>query len=161
VEDQDKHLILIKLIQNIMEKETAIWEWNPLISLGPLKFGDPIEPVISEFSLYKLDKPFEEADWDSYEFPNCDKRIYAEEKHITSIGCFDDLYYNGQDLFGLTIEKIKIIFGEEYKTGEVILFDFEDDEFEETPIRFYNYGLQVWIKNGVVESAIIRGVSTN
>jgi hypothetical protein len=141
-----------------MTKEIDVWEWNPLISIGPIKFGNPIDPIILEFSLCKLNKPFEEADWDSYEFPGFDKRIYSENNLITSVGCFDNLYYKGEDLFGLTLDKIKIVFGEEDEIGETIIFDFENNEYEKIPIEFYNYGLQIWIKDGVVESAMLSGI---
>jgi hypothetical protein len=140
-----------------MKEEMAIWEWNPLVSIGSLKFGESIEPIISEFDLYKLDKPFEEADWDSYEFPDLDKRVYTEDDHITSIGCFDDLYYKGQNLFGLTLDEIRTLLGEEDEIGETVLLDFEDGEYEKTPVEFYKYGLQIWIRDGVVESAMLTG----
>jgi hypothetical protein len=138
-----------------MKEEITVLEWIPMISIGTLKFGEFVEPVISKFDLHKLDKPFDGADWDSYEFPNCDKRVYAEDGKITRIGCFDDLYYKGENLFGLTLDEIRVLLGEEDEIGESILFDFEDGEFEETPIEFYQYGLQIWLRDGVVESAII------
>ncbi len=140
-----------------MKEEIITWEWSPLVSIGSLKFGESIDPVISKFDLYKLDKPFEEADWDSYEFPNRDKRVYAEDGHITIIGCFDDLYYEGKDLFGLTLDEIRSLLGEEDEIGETVLFDFEDGEYDKTPVEFYKYGLQIWLRDGMVESAMISG----
>jgi hypothetical protein len=142
----------------LLKEELITWEWIPLVSIGSLKFGEPIEPVISKFDLRKLDKPFEEADWNSYEFLGCDKRVYAEDGNITSFGCFDNLYYKGRDLLGLTLNEIRVLFGEEDKIGETVLFDFEDGEFEETPVEFYEYGLQIWLRDGVVESAMISAI---
>jgi hypothetical protein len=141
-----------------MKEEITIWEWIPLVSIGPLKFGEPIEPVISKFDLRKLNKPFEEADWDSYEFPDFDKRVYTKDGNITSLGCFDNLFYKGEDLFGLTLDEVRVLLGEEDEIGETVFFDFEDDEYEKTPIEFYKYSVQIWLRDGVVESAMISAI---
>jgi hypothetical protein len=142
-----------------MPKEVNAWEWKPLISIGKIIFGDPIDPIITEYNLSELPKPFDEAYWDSYEFPDCNKRIYSEDKIVTTVGCFDNLYYGENNLFGLTLDEIRNIFGEEEKVGGTVTFDFEDDEFEEIPIEYYSLGLQLWFRDGVVESAMLSGAS--
>jgi hypothetical protein len=131
------------------------WEWKPLISVGILRFGKSIETIISEFNLHKLDKPFEEFELDSYDFPDHNKIVCAEGGYITIIGCFDELYYKGENLFGLTLDEIRSRLGEEDEIGKPVLFDFEDGEYEKISVEFYKYGLQIWIRDGVVESAML------
>jgi hypothetical protein len=143
----------------MMPEEAIIWKWNPLISIGEIIFGEPIEPLIIKYDLIELPKPFDEAYWDSYEVPDFSKRIYSEDGIVTIVGCFDNLYYGENNLFGLTFGEIRGLLGEEDKVGETVTFDFEDDDFEEIPIEYYKLGLQLWFRDGIVESAMLSGTS--
>jgi hypothetical protein len=140
-----------------MEGKSIKWIWLPLVSVGSIKFGELADPVIEKFKLCKLEKPFEEADWDSYEFPDCETQIYTENSNITSVGCFDNIYYGDENLFGLTLDEIRKCIGQESEIGETIFFDFVGNEFEKTPIEFDDLSLQLWFRDGVVESAMVSG----
>jgi hypothetical protein len=142
-----------------MEGKNIYWDWNPLISVGPFKFGESAKPLIQEYGLRELEKPFEEADWNSYEFPDCETRVYTnKELKIDSIGCFDNIYYKGQNLFGLNLDQIRNLLGEEDEIGETVLFDFEDNEYEKFPVEFEKLSLQIWFKDDMVESAMVHGL---
>jgi hypothetical protein len=97
-----------KALKAIMKNEQAMqWIWEPLISIGSIKFGEFIEPLIFKFELEKLEKPFEDCSWETYRFPSCNTCLYSENSQVTSAGCFDNLYYKGRNLFGLTIGEIR------------------------------------------------------
>jgi hypothetical protein len=155
-EKDNKYLsTTLESIWNTMKDKMTAFEWTPLVSVGLLKFGESLDSIIHEFDLHKLDKPFEEFELDSYEFPNDDKRVYTEDGNIVYVACFDSLYYKGGNLVGLTLDEIRVLFGEEDKIGESTIFDFEGDEYEEIPVEFYGYGLEIWIRDEVVQSAIV------
>jgi hypothetical protein len=141
----------------IMEGETIKWIWHPLFLVGSIKFGELAHPVIQKFKLRKLKRPFKEFYLDSYEFPDCETRIYTENSNINSVGCFDNIYYGDENLFGLTLDEIRNRLGQESEIGETIFFDFKDNKFEKTPIEFDDLSLQLWFRDGVVESAMVSG----
>jgi hypothetical protein len=141
-----------------MGAQEISWDWQPLVSVGPIKFGELAEPAIQKFSLQKQEKPFESFDSDTYEFPNCETRIYVDENQkIEDVGCSDNIYYQGENLFGLTLDEIRLRFGKEDKIGETLYFEFEDGDFEEIPVEFEKLGLQLWLRDGVVVSAMVFG----
>lgn len=134
----------------MIEKET-IWNLTPHISVGVFKFQTSINPLIAKLNLLKLDE--KRGEWDEYEIPGCETLVYADDNGIIEyVACYDNLYYEGKNLFGLKIDEIRKILGEEGKTGKTVLFDFKDNEFEKTPIDFEQWGLDMWFKNEVVES---------
>lgn len=134
-----------------MMEKINVWELNPNISVGVFKFQESINPLISEFNLLKLDE--KQGEWDGYEIPNHETRVYVDDNGIIEcVGCFDNLYYQGKNLFGLKIDEITKIMGEEGKIGKAVLSDFQDGEFEKTPIEFEQWGLEIWFRHGVVES---------
>jgi hypothetical protein len=139
-----------------VEGKAIQWHWVPCVSVGPIIFGEPVAPVIGKFDLQKLEKDYEDADWDTYEFPDCETRIYVDENGgIKEIGCFDNLYYQGQNLFGLTLDEIRVLLGPEDEIGKIVLFDFPGNEFEKFPVEFENFSAQFWFREGVVESVMI------
>lgn len=134
----------------MIEKEIT-WDLTPNISVGVFKFQTSINPLISKLNLLKLNE--KQGEWDGYEIPDCETRVYADDNGIIEcVGCYDNLYYEGKNLFGLKVDEIRKIIGEEGKTGKTVLFDFKDNEFEKTPIEFEQWGLEIWFKNGIVES---------
>jgi hypothetical protein len=132
------------------------WNWEPLISIGSIMFGESIEPLIIKFGLEKLEKPFEECNWETYRVFNCNTCLYSENSRVTSAGCFDNLYYKGQNLFGITIEEVRIILGKESEIGEAMRYYVGEEEIEQTPVEFDELSLQLWFINGIVTSAIVH-----
>jgi hypothetical protein len=146
----------------MMQHKNIYWDWNPLVSVGPFKFGESAILFIQEYNLQELEKPFQEADWNSYEFTDCETRIYTnEDSEIERIGCFDNIYYEGQNLFGLTLEGVQNIFGKADKIGEIIEYDIEDDKFEAFPMEFERFGAQIWFENSIVDSVMTHGFLDN
>lgn len=141
------------------KKLVTRWNWVPLISVGPFKFGEPADPVIEKLNLQKLEKPYEEFDSDSYEVSDGSVRLYTDEDgRIDGVGCFENIYYQDEDLFGLTLDEIRLRLGKEDQIGETILFDFKDNEYEKVPVEFEKWSLQLWFREGVVESAMVNGL---
>jgi hypothetical protein len=136
-----------------MIQEEIIWEWIPNISVGVFKFQTSLTPSISELNLVKLDE--KQGEWDGYEIPNWETRVYADDDGIVeSVGCYDNLYYQGENLFQLTIDEIRQIMGADGDLEESILSDFQDGKFEIIPITFEEWGLTIWFVNGAVRSII-------
>jgi hypothetical protein len=133
------------------------WIWEPFISIGSIKFGEFIEPLIIKFGLEKLEKPFEDCSWETYRFPDCNTCLYSEDSQVTSAGCFDNLYYKGRNLFGLTIDEIRNTLGQESEIGETIKYYIKEEEVEQIPVEFDELSLQIWFGGGLVESAIVHG----
>jgi hypothetical protein len=139
-----------------MEDKTMKWDWHPCVSVGPLTFGESISPLIEKFDLQELDTDQAASGHIPYDFPNCETRIYAnEDGEIENVGCFDNLYYQGQNLFGLTLDEIRALLGPEEEIGETVLFDFPGNEFEKFPVDYYELGAQFWFRDGVVESVMV------
>jgi hypothetical protein len=122
------------------------WNWKPLISVGPLKFGQPAIPLIKKYNLIALESDCESSDWDTYEFPNSQTRIYVENSYIDSVGCYDNLIYEGTNLLGLSLNEIRSILGNENEIGEVIEM--------QTPIEYETLGLQLWLEDKITIGGI-------
>lgn len=126
-----------------------LWNWKPLISVGPIKFGQLADSIIQQYDLVKLEPPCKSADWETFEFPNCETRIYVYDSEIESVGCYDNLFYKGIDLLGLSLEEIIPILGKQYEIGEII--DMQ------APVDYENLGLQLWMENKIMTGGICSG----
>jgi len=125
-------------------------ELNPLRSVGPFVFGEPAQPVIEEQGFTRATDPIYNGDpWDTYESPDGETTVHVEGGVIDSAGCYSELNFGGVNLIGLSFEALRELLGPEDEVG--------DDISGETPVEFESFGLQVWIKDGVVESIMCHG----
>ena len=95
------------------------FDLNPLVSVGPIRFGEPIGRVVRKHRLVKRGKPFEQANWVTFEFPDCETRVYSVDGLVTSVGCYDNCIYKGKDLFGMTLSELRNHLGKETLIDEL------------------------------------------
>jgi len=131
-----------------------IWNWTPRVSVGPFRFGDPIDDYIDRFKLTRfhdeLEKRFE-FDWETYDVPGHRVQIHVKEKKIESVACYETCLFDGFNLIGATIESVVEKLGHApNEIGEAIEIG---DEFQ-TTAEFASIDLQLWLRpNKTVASA--------
>ncbi|CBN57583.1 MULTISPECIES: hypothetical protein [Kamptonema] len=133
-----------------MKDNILIWHWQPLVSIGYIHFGEAATPIVTKYNLQKLEPDCKSGDWDTYEFPECETRIYVENCYIVGVGCYDNLFYQGQNLFGLSLDDIRQILGQEDEIGEMI--------GTQIPIEYFRLGVQLWMKDDAIVGAICNGL---
>lgn len=132
---------------NINDDQEIIWDWIPLVSIGPIKFGQDPKLLIQRYSLIICDADEEEI---AYEFPDETTRVYVVDGKVDSVGCYDQFYYKGNIMVGMHLSEVLNILGP----------PDEIDKFygDSRPLEYDNYGLQLWITaNNTVHSAIVSG----
>lgn len=123
-----------------------LWILSPNVTVADIEFDIPIEFYIEQYDL-RFVACDDDTDWDTYEFPDCDSEIYAEEGRVVSVGCYDELIYEGVDLFGMTFDELVSLLGGPEEIGEAI--------GSRTPLEFERYGMQVWLsEEGMVDSVM-------
>ena len=96
-----------------MAENIEIYKWVPLNSVGPFKFGEPIEKYEKTFHLERkeyLDDPTDEPElyenpWKAYSVPDVDINIYTEKDLVFSIYCSEIVTYKGVNLIGMNIHE--------------------------------------------------------
>lgn len=127
-----------------------VWEWEPNSSLGPIKLGDQISYYVEVFDLIG-EEDEDLIGWMDYKLPNVDTYIYAENGVIASICSYEEFIYKGKNLIGIeTSELLNTLGYEPDEVGESVLYDNGDIQ---TPLEYFNLGLQLWIRNEEVVSA--------
>ena len=88
-------------------------------------------------------------EWETYEIPGYESRVYVEDGRVDRIGCYDELIFKGTNIIGLSLSEFRALFGPEDEIGE---------EFDgEVPVEFEKVGLQVWLRDDVVQCVICSG----
>lgn len=135
-----------------------IWDWKPLESIGGIKFGDCINELAKKYHLHPLKKMYESDEWETYEIPENLTKVYvAKDQIVEDIGCFDNLYYNGKNLFNLTLDEVREILGLEDEVGEAIYNYYDEEPYEKIPVEFESLGLQLWFRGGIAVDAMVCG----
>ena len=124
---------------------TSDFDWVPTVSVGRIKFGEPVtEHVESGYLRYRegpLHKPGEGGyvhgdDEDPSAYLDDEKRV------VDSVNCFTALIYRGQNLIGIPIKEALDILGQLPDiSGDKILED--DDEYT---VEFDRLGLILWVR---------------
>ncbi len=129
--------------------------WIPLKCVGPFNFGDQIDEYRNNFFLKLIPEEYnEKVDWDVYGITNDEIRIYVENGKIEAVSCEADWFYNGKNMIGMRIKDVLNLLRMEPDTVET-------EELVEGPQEVYDFGdlgLQLWVKNGVVVTAICSGL---
>jgi len=124
------------------------WSLDPLVSVGPVHFGELAHPLIKKYGLHRLE-PEVSSGRETYEFNDCETRVYVEGGRIVCVGCFDELFYQGKNIFGLSFEEMHELLGPEDDIGE--------DICGLVPVEYEKLGLQIWLRNGFVDSVMCNG----
>ena len=122
------------------------WQWVPGKSVGPFQFGSDANLVIEQFGLRKLEPDCSIADWNSYEIPGCESRISTEDNKISSVSCWDSLYYNERDILNMSLIEARALFGTEEGVKSI---------GKDAMVLFYDsMGLTLFFDGEWIESAI-------
>jgi len=125
------------------EEEIPFINWVLAVDegVGPFRFDLSVEEVrelIDEYGLIKIidDEPSDVIDWDTYEIPGCESRIYIRHDGLIDyIGCYDELYFEGSNLIGMTRDELVSLLGEESEVEDFFLFYY--------PACYYESGLGI------------------
>lgn len=137
-------------------EKTKLFEWTPLVGLGPLKFGLAVEPYVKQGTLvpFEFDVGFKDATgWDHYSYAaddnDDDTLVSVESGRIVSIGCYRHCVLRGCSLIGSDYETVKELIGSE-PVGDP---DVEEvgDQMQEV-YDFGEAGALIWVLDGVVVS---------
>jgi hypothetical protein len=155
--------------------DISFWTWIPCISIGPFKFGEPIDQYIERYKLVENDTYSELVlregfyDWmrlkndseNAYVIPHFDFAftIYTKHNLIDTLGIDTYLYYNKQDIIYTSLEEaMKIINRPTWDKMEQqeVIDDMQNIYY------FYDLGLTLWtLDNKVVTAFCNNGVIPN
>lgn len=130
------------------------FEWIPLVSVGPVKFGDNIEDHLrSGFAIEdKFDEDPEEPDYidrdDVLSF-----RVGEDSVTVESIHTWESLVYKGRNLIGMNQESLLKHLGAEPDSVEKE--EEPTDEVIETILSFDRLGLLVWLRKSMVHAVAV------
>jgi hypothetical protein len=126
-------------------------EWIPQKKVGPFKFGHSIKEYIQKYNLVSIPEEYnEKASWSVYKVGE-DDRIYVEEDKIVSILCCSKCLYKDRNLIGMSIDEVSILLGSKPDEKDMVELSNGLQEVYE----YDQFGLQLWVMNGNVITAII------
>jgi hypothetical protein len=133
-----------------MKYKPIEWNWEPLISLGTIYFGEDMNSVVNRLGL-ELDESSENDDWLKYESTNLGIQVFSEDSKVKRISCFDNLIYKGRNLLGLSLEEVREIVGNETDIDEPLSYDPSGNLYI-TPVYFDELSMIIYLENGLVDS---------
>ena len=119
-----------------MYNKAIIWNWKPCVSVGSVRFNEPIAPLVDQYKLQRKVE-YDTPDWEAYEFPEDETLVNVEESCVVSVSCYNNLFYRGNNLLGLSLEDIENILGYEYKIDEGME--------AQTSVEYDTMSLQLWL----------------
>jgi hypothetical protein len=126
------------------------WDWEPLVSVGPVRFGEAANPLIEKYNLQRPEFDCDTPDWEAYQFSGTDTLINVENSSIISVACHDNFFYKSNDLLGMSLKQIRQILGQEDEIDSMV--------GTQIPIYYDSLGLILWMKNDVIVSATCHSV---
>jgi hypothetical protein len=132
--------------------ERITYEWIPRKKVGPFVFGSPIKQYIKKYRLSAVPEEYNpKVDWAVYS-TDIDDRIYVEEGRIVSVSCSSSFIYKEKELIGIPFgEILSYLNCQPDSVDKAELSDGFQDIYE-----FDQLGLQLWVKEGDVISAIVN-----
>ena len=134
-----------------------MFEWTPLVGLGPLKFRASVGPYVQQDILAAFefkDGLRDPTGWENYSYidddsDDDDTLVYVESGQIVSIACYRLCVLRGCNLIGSDYETVKELIGSE-PVG-----DPDVEEIGGQMQKVYDFrkvGALVWVLDGVVVS---------
>ena len=121
--------------------------------VGPFVFGDLIGIFCNKYKLKLIPEEFDEdVGWEVYRRED-EFSIYSKMGRIEAVSCLTNCNFNDINLIGVSIEKVLNFLKVHHDMVETI-------ELSEGPQEVYdfdNLGLQLWVKDDVVVTAICNG----
>jgi hypothetical protein len=129
-----------------LEIEDMRLEWTPCVSLGPIRFGEPVAAYVRSLGL-----AFKEHDtsteWDTYVLPGAETYVYAEDGSVIGVGCYDECWYRGHNLVGMSLREAAQLIGHaDAGDGE----RYELDGGAQDVFEFPDLECQMWARSGTV-----------
>ena len=131
--------------------ESHRWEWVPLVSIGGILFNEPLPEGLGTLKLELFSDPdldlgdgidlFNEVDGRS--------KIEVEDGRVESVYCYNNFYFKGRNLMGLSAEEVMEIIG-----GNWVRDEEEDDDrvFDEEDLE-----ITISEEDGAVWSIVVHG----
>ena len=128
-----------------------LWEWVPLISVGGLRFDEPLPEDLGTLRLQRTKhRPGEiVGGLIVFEEVGGETDVYLNEDKIESVFCYDNFYFKGRDLMGLSAEKVMDAIGGAW--------DLDDEDEDEREFSEDNLGITIVEEGGIVATIIVHG----
>jgi hypothetical protein len=120
-------------------------DWIPLERVGPYRFGEAIAPeVVGSLKLKERD---DQRNWLLYLQSGLAAKatILVENGAVITVNCFEECYYQGTNLLGLSQAQLCALIGE----ADDSELQSVDDE-ESLVLYFDKLSLMAWIDHGCV-----------
>ena len=142
--------------KNIRERRRGSTVMNnytliPFKSVGPFRFGTKISDYL-ENSVYNYiqKKDPDETNWDCYEIESPKLDIYVENGLIQSIACYKKCILNGKNIIKIKIGDFISHVNEYPDLNQTDAIFIGNEEKPQVVYEFDKFGLQVWVKEGII-----------
>ena len=131
--------------------ESHRWEWVPLVSIGGLRFNEPLSEDLGTLKLQRVeDSGYDSGDnIDSFREEGGDTEIELENGRVDTVYCRANFFFKGRDLIGLSAEEVMDIVGGNWELDEE---DGDGRIFNEDDLE-----IMIWEADGAVWSIIVSG----
>ena len=131
--------------------ESHRWEWAPLVSIGGIRFNEPLPEDLGGLKLELFDEPEMNYDdnEDVFREVGGNTQFYLENGLVELVYCYDNFYFKGRNLMGLSAEEVMEIIG-----GNWVRDEEEDDDrvFDEEDLE-----ITISEEDGAVWSIVVHG----
>ena len=131
--------------------ESHRWEWVPLVSIGGIRFNEPLPKDLGTLRLERVEDPDSDVgdNIDMFNEVDGDTSMDVEDGRVGLVYCYDNFFFKGRDLMGLGAEEVMDAIG-----GNWVL----DEEVDEDR-RFLEDDLEITISemDGAIWSIVVHG----
>jgi hypothetical protein len=132
-------------------------DFVPNKGVGIFEFKTPLIDYVADGSLVREDYPPELGGDEDYVDDSKGISVSADEQGlIEDIFCYEELIFKKTNLIGMKISNVIAILGQEPEEYSEKI-EVTEDDFQITA-EFDSLGLQLWLRNSVVVSAVISTI---
>lgn len=126
-------------------KKIKQMNWIPLKKIGPFIFETQIDDYIKKYQLTLIPEERDETvKWDVYKVSDIDMRIYTEEGMITSVALYDNCFYKGHNLIGMSFHDVMEVLSLPIPSAPSDII--EVDEEDEFIYELDSLEAQIWVR---------------
>ena len=122
----------------------------PFKSVGEFILGNNVNTIINNYD-YDF-SPLDESGLESYIIRNIGISLYVEDDFIVSIACNKECFYNDRNIINMNFKDF-IYYTELISNDEKDEVYMHNGEIQDV-YEFDNIGLQIWVKNNIIVTAI-------
>lgn len=141
-------------------KKTAVnkksFFWSPLKNVGPFCFFSSISKYKENYNLSSIYIPDKLRDWTLFETDLQGMVLFVKNEKIIHICCKELLIFKNINIIGLGIHAMEKLLEVNIPEPEIIYID-ESSENNYKVYDIIGMGLQLWVNNDKVETAICEG----